>query len=230
MEISCPKPVVWNQLHTFHAKKFIVPDKFSYFHVKEPKVTKRKMNHGTDVKGIDELENNDAVIVNDCAAAEKTKKGPSYLGVLVLEPKNVYMTGLLNLVERRRAVKLWMKTATGLKYQQLDIHQQALRLTAYISRFYAKPLAELITLQGREILHSSVNLVQNSLGLEVIYGDTYSIMVYTGLDDISKAKQTAGKVIQEVIERKGLDMVRRDWSLLSKYLGDYCLSQILYVM
>ncbi|GMY21559.1 F-box protein At1g55000 [Fagus crenata] len=31
----------------------------------------------------------------------------------------------------------------------------------------------------------------------------------------------------EVIERKGLDMVRRDWSLLSKELGDFCLSQIL---
>ncbi|KAL6565203.1 hypothetical protein OROMI_016653 [Orobanche minor] len=87
MAISCPKPVVRNQLHTFHAKKFIVPDEFSYFHVKEPKVTKRKMNRGTDVKGIDEVENNDAVIVNDWAAAEKTKKGPSYLGVLVLEPK-----------------------------------------------------------------------------------------------------------------------------------------------
>lgn len=31
----------------------------------------------------------------------------------------------------------------------------------------------------------------------------------------------------QVIERKGLDMVRRDWSLLAKELGDYCLSQIL---
>lgn len=31
----------------------------------------------------------------------------------------------------------------------------------------------------------------------------------------------------QVIERKGLDMVRRDWSLLSKEVGDFCLSQIL---
>ncbi|CAN4082922.1 unnamed protein product [Withania somnifera] len=31
----------------------------------------------------------------------------------------------------------------------------------------------------------------------------------------------------EVVEKKGLDMVRRDWSLLSKELGDFCLSQIL---
>lgn len=93
-------------------------------------------------------------------------------------------------------------------------------------------------------------------------------MIYSGLDDIPKAKAIAGKVIQEVnkkyrcleidldglykrmlllkkkkyaavkvqfkdgipyevIERKGLDMVRRDWSLLSKELGDFCLTQIL---
>lgn len=32
----------------------------------------------------------------------------------------------------------------------------------------------------------------------MIYGDTDSIMIYTGLDDITKAKAIAGKVIQEV--------------------------------
>lgn len=37
---------------------------------------------------------------------------------------------LKNLVERRRMVKSWMKNASGLKVQQLDIQQQALKLTA----------------------------------------------------------------------------------------------------
>lgn len=37
---------------------------------------------------------------------------------------------LKNLVERRRMVKSWLKTASGLKAQQFDIQQQALKLTA----------------------------------------------------------------------------------------------------
>ncbi|KAL0350690.1 UNVERIFIED_CONTAM: DNA polymerase alpha catalytic subunit [Sesamum radiatum] len=310
-------------LHAFHAKKFIVPDKFSS-QSKETWTTKRKISSGVESKEIDP----DSTNLDDEPPENyhgKTKKGPSYSGGLVLEPKkglydkyillldfnslypsiiqeynicfttversadgsaprlpSTKRTGVLpellkNLVERRRMVKSWLKTATGLKVQQLDIQQQALKLTANSmygclgfsnSRFYAKPLAELITLQGREILQSTVNLVQNVLNLEVIYGDTDSIMIYSGLDDIGKAKLIAGKVIQEVnkkyrcleidldglykrmlllkkkkyaavkmhfkdgtsyevIERKGLDMVRRDWSLLSKELGDFCLSQIL---
>ena len=44
------------------------------------------------------------------------------------------------------------------------------------SRFYAKPLAALVTSRGREILLQTKALVEK-MNLEVIYGDTDSIMI-----------------------------------------------------
>ncbi|CAF2163499.1 unnamed protein product [Brassica napus] len=321
-------------LHTFHSKKYILPDKLSQ-RMKEIKSSKRRMNHGPEDHNVDELDA-DLALENDPSKGNKTKKGPAYAGGLVLEPKkglydkyvllldfnslypsiiqasrlfsifqaldeyNICFTtiprsedgvprlpssqtpGILpklmeHLVSIRKSVKLKMAKETGLKYWELDIRQQAIKLTANSmygclgfsnSRFYAKPLAELITLQGREILQRTVDLVQNHLNLEVIYGDTDSIMIHSGLDDIEEVKAIKTKVIQEVnkkyrclkidcdgiykrmlllrkkkyaavklqfkdgktcedIERKGVDMVRRDWSLLSKEIGDLCLSKIL---
>ncbi|KAJ3677896.1 hypothetical protein LUZ60_001699 [Juncus effusus] len=322
-------------LHAFHEKKFIVPDKWGP-RVRESNpnlIRKRKVNGQTDDAEEQEKENNndnnndddlDNVNVNK-------KKGPSYAGGLVLEPKtglydkcvllldfnslypsiiqefNICFTtversvegiepslpstrdtGVLpellrKLVERRRGVKERQKKATKIRWDQLNIEQQALKLTANSiygclgfsnSRFYAKPLAELITLQGRRILQSTVDLVQDNLSLEVIYGDTDSIMINTGLDDVNKAYEKAKMVIQEVNKRykcmeidldgfykrllllkkkkyagmkliykidhtgvketdkpkresKGVDMVRRDWSLISVTVGDFCLDCIL---
>jgi DNA polymerase alpha subunit A len=97
-------------------------------------------------------------------------------------PENVseqaVLPGVLRkLVQRRRQVKELLKQERDvLKRQQLDIRQQALKLTANSmygclgfahSRFYAKPLAQLVTSQGREILQSTADLVENTLGLEV---------------------------------------------------------------
>lgn len=92
-----------------------------------------------------------------------------------------------NLVERRKVVKSLLKDPkiTPAEYAQYDIRQKALKLTANsmygclgfpASRFYAKPIAMLITSKGREILQHTVDLAENELKLQVIYGDTDSIM------------------------------------------------------
>ncbi|XP_039120011.1 LOW QUALITY PROTEIN: DNA polymerase alpha catalytic subunit-like [Dioscorea cayenensis subsp. rotundata] len=312
-------------LHAFHAKKYMVPDKNSGCS-KEMNTTKRKISAGAE--GDDNvILNIDSVPLHDGDIEQgKGRKGPSYSGGLVLEPKkglydkyvllldfnslypsiiqefNICFTtvehspdgaganlpslipvGVLpellkKLVDTRKTVKSLLENASGLQAQQYNIQQEALKLTANSmygclgfsnSRFYAKPLAELITRKGREILQSTVDVVQNHLNLEVIYGDTDSIMIYTGLDDINKAKTIARKVIQEVNKKyncleidldclykrmlllkkkkyaavkvkngipneetdcKGVDMVRRDWSDLSKDTGKFCLKRILSEM
>jgi DNA polymerase alpha subunit A len=69
------------------------------------------------------------------------------------------------------------------------------------SRFYAQPIAALVTSKGRETLQRSVDIAQNTVGLEVIYGDTDSIMINTRINDekdLKKVKELGEKVKKEV--------------------------------
>jgi DNA polymerase alpha subunit A len=48
------------------------------------------------------------------------------------------------------------------------------------SRFYAQPIAALITKHGREILLNAKKIVEKK-NLKVIYGDTDSLMIYPNI-------------------------------------------------
>ncbi|KAL3998510.1 DNA polymerase (pol2) family protein [Acanthocheilonema viteae] len=187
-----------------------------------------------------------------------------------------------SLVERRRDVKKIMKSEklTQQQRQQYDIRQMGLKLTANSmygclgfqqSRFYAKPLAALITAQGREILMHTKDLIEKS-GYSVIYGDTDSVMINTGFSERSKLHHVKklGNDIKKTInqsykkleididgifikllllkkkkyaglavdlndeqktkrEIKGLDIVRRDYSIIVKEIGNEILDIILSV-
>ncbi|KAK7499236.1 hypothetical protein BaRGS_00009496, partial [Batillaria attramentaria] len=124
-----------------------------------------------------------------------------------LEP-GILPTEIRKLVESRRQVKLLMKAPDVSKEQlmQYDIRQKALKLTANsmygclgftFSRFYAKPLAALVTGKGREILMKTKQLVEG-MSLEVVYGDTDSIMVNTNSTDIDQVFRLGNKVKAEV--------------------------------
>lgn len=186
---------------------------------------------------------------------------------------------LKTLVERRRQVKKLMKDPklSEAERMQFDIRQMALKLTANSmygclgfshSRFFAKPLAMLITYKGREILQNTVDLA-GTLGLNVIYGDTDSIMVYTNERELERVKEMgtllkrkvneryrlleididgffrhmlllkkkkyaarlvvekSDGTLQESVETKGLDLVRRDWCDLSHDMSSQVLDYIL---
>lgn len=62
------------------------------------------------------------------------------------------------------------------------------------SRFFAKPLAAMVTSLGRDTLQATADVAEKELGLEVIYGDTDSIMINTRTDDLQAVKEMGRKV------------------------------------
>ncbi|KAJ4292142.1 DNA-directed DNA polymerase alpha catalytic subunit pol1 [Collariella sp. IMI 366227] len=115
------------------------------------------------------------------------------------------------LVRRRKVVKNLMKDkkATPEQLATWDIKQLALKLTANSmygclgytkSRFYARPLAVLTTFKGREILRSTKDLAE-SMSLQVIYGDTDSVMINANVDNVADALKLGREFKIEVNKR-----------------------------
>ncbi|KAL1894492.1 DNA-directed DNA polymerase alpha catalytic subunit pol1 [Ceratocystis pirilliformis] len=118
---------------------------------------------------------------------------------------------IATLVQRRREVKKYMKNkdATPEQLATWDIRQLALKLTANSmygclgytkSRFYARPLAMLTTHMGREILMSTKALAETHQ-LQVIYGDTDSVMINANVDNAADAIKVGEAFKRAVNER-----------------------------
>ncbi|KAL2020351.1 hypothetical protein VTK56DRAFT_8480 [Thermocarpiscus australiensis] len=118
---------------------------------------------------------------------------------------------IATLVERRRQVKSLMKdkNATPEQLATWDIKQLALKLTANSmygclgytkSRFYARPLAVLTTYKGREILRSTKDLAE-SMSLQVIYGDTDSVMINANVDNVADALRV-GREFKSAVNKR----------------------------
>lgn len=126
-------------------------------------------------------------------------------------PQGILPKIIANLVNRRRQVKSLLKSkdATEVQKSQWDTRQQALKLTANSmygclgytkSRFYARPLAMLTTFKGREALTNTKELA-DSQDLQVIYGDTDSVMINTNADNYLDAIKIGNEFKKNVNDR-----------------------------
>lgn len=118
---------------------------------------------------------------------------------------------IATLVNQRRQVKSLMNdhNATDEQLATWDIKQLALKLTANSmygclgytkSRFYARPLAVLTTYKGREILCSTKDLAESN-SLQVIYGDTDSVMINANVDNVEDALKVGREFKKAVNDR-----------------------------
>jgi DNA polymerase alpha subunit A len=131
--------------------------------------------------------------------------------VPVDQPQGILPKLIATLVNRRREVKKLMKDkhASAEQLALWDTKQMALKLTANSmygclgytqSRFYARPLAMLTTFKGREILRSTKELAESNQ-LQVIYGDTDSVMINTNADNIAEALKVGNEFKRSVNDR-----------------------------
>eukprot|EP00611_Tribonema_gayanum_P032550 TRINITY_DN9795_c0_g1_i1.p1 TRINITY_DN9795_c0_g1~~TRINITY_DN9795_c0_g1_i1.p1 ORF type:complete len:774 (-),score=357.56 TRINITY_DN9795_c0_g1_i1:1021-3342(-) len=142
------------------------------------------------------------------AAAKPADEGAKLPPVPEDAPPGVLPRVIKSLVERRALVKKMLKAEKEPgRRQELDIRQKALKLTANSmygclgfthGRFCAQPIAALVTSKGREALQRTVDVTQTELGMEVVYGDTDSVMVNTRTKDLSQAKQQGNLIKREV--------------------------------
>ncbi|KAK8124887.1 DNA polymerase [Apiospora kogelbergensis] len=127
------------------------------------------------------------------------------------QEQGIFPKLIATLVSRRKQVKGLMKdkNATPEQLATYEIKQLALKLTANSmygclgytkSRFYARPLAVLTTYKGREILRSTKDLAE-SKSLQVIYGDTDSVMINANVNSVADALKVGQEFKQAVNER-----------------------------
>ena len=154
---------------------------------------------------------------NICFSTVEQLSASKISGYLPVDKKSlgVIPKELELLVNKRKQVKLLMReiSSSSMQYLKYDIRQKALKLTANSiygclgcsqSRFFELNLAALVTSLGREILTGTKHFVESNLGLEVIYGDTDSIMINTNVSTLEQVNKLGSLVKSQINEKHRL--------------------------
>ncbi|EZG43728.1 DNA polymerase [Gregarina niphandrodes] len=106
--------------------------------------------------------------------------------------KGILPSILEDLVQKRRAIKARLRQVPSEQSQLLDVRQRAIKLIAnsiYGSlgfrqfRFYSPLIAATTTAWGRRVLSRTKEKLESSFGCTVVYGDTDSLMIDSGIYD-----------------------------------------------
>ncbi|BGP59681.1 DNA-directed DNA polymerase alpha catalytic subunit pol1 [Rhodotorula toruloides] len=191
-------------LHLFYKTGYIVPDKISSRKKKAQidKAEKKKKKKTRDDNGEEE--------------PKVEVKREKYKGGLVFEPEKGLWDRYVLVMDYNslypsiiQEFDIDFLTIDWSHEGQYDITQKALKLTANSmygclgyegSRFYARPLAALTTFKGREIL-TRTKADAEGMSLNVIYGDTDSVMINTNQTDYATALKI-GEDFKKVINDK----------------------------
>ncbi len=96
------------------------------------------------------------------------------------------------------------------KRRAYDAEQWALKIMANAfyghmgysrARIYDLSVANTITACGRDIIHTTKDMVEKEYGYRVVYGDTDSVMVKIDTDDLEKTRKIAKRVSGGITER-----------------------------
>ncbi|MDI6889127.1 MAG: DNA-directed DNA polymerase [Methanocellales archaeon] len=125
------------------------------------------------------------------------------------KPDGFFKRILQELVSKRSALKRELETLrkNTHEYQLLDIRQQAIKILTNAfygytgwtpARWYRRECAEATAAWGRHFIKQAIKRAEE-MGLEVIYGDTDSLFVKTGDDQLmKKAKELADVMSKEL--------------------------------
>jgi DNA polymerase I len=180
------------------------------------------------------------------------------------KPDGFYRIVLSTLIQQREVIKKEMEglEEKSTRYRVLRERERAVKIVTNAcygyagwagARWYAKEVAESATALGREVIHKTIEEAE-SLGLNVIYGDTDSIFVrddpekvrqlqawaerefgldirrereFTRILFTEAMKRYAGLLRKGSLDIVGLEVVRGDWSDIARQVQEQVLTRIL---
>jgi DNA polymerase I len=113
------------------------------------------------------------------------------------------------MTERHTVKKKQKKESDKEKLRQMEAKQWALKIMANAfyghmgysrARVYDLDIANAITSTGRDTINTTAKKIRERYGLEVVYGDTDSVFVKMGTDDMEKMTETGNKIADEISE------------------------------